>query len=303
MGKASRKKRQGAAGQSTKVKARPAPFVGRPFDGLADETEWVAMREILPAAAAPVTVTVPEGAEVDGRPVPAGEHEITLVTVLPAAMPAIHRDSGEVLVALQSRTSSGDASRDVVQAMYTALASDPGTSVNSVRPATADTPRLQDLLADGQELDVTVHEDFGFWLGEDATPEQKAALEEMNDSAVPMARVEGAPTAYWCHMSGRSYIRWILGQDEDSALDALARLRAADEHTLGEGTELLGAFRACGVLVPVIEVPADSGAGDHGDALAALQERYDAALATDEPLSAEERRAKSGLVSRQVTLR
>ncbi|WP_151523903.1 DUF5926 family protein [Serinicoccus kebangsaanensis] len=301
MGKASRKKRQGA-GQAA-PKARPAPFVARPFEGLSGETEWVAMREILPAASADVTVTVPDGTQVSGHDVPAGQQQVTLVTVLPGAMPAIHRDSGEVLVALQSRTSSGDASRDVVAAAFTALASDPGTSVNSVRPATTDTPRLQDVLETGQELDVAVHEDFGFWLGEDATEEMRAALEQMNESAVPMARVEGAPTAYWCHMSGRSYIRWILGQDEDTALEALARLQAAHEHTLGEGTDLIGAFRACGVLVPVLEVPADSSAEDHAEALAALQQRYDAALGQDAPLTQEERRAKNALVSRQVTLR
>ncbi|WP_298748559.1 DUF5926 family protein [uncultured Serinicoccus sp.] len=302
MGKASRKKRQ-AGGTQAQGSARPAPFVSRPFEGLADESEWVAMREILPAASAPVTLAVPEGTTVSGREVPAGEHEVTLVTVLPAAMPAIHRENGEVLVALQSRTSSGDASRDIVAAALTALAADPGTSVNSVRPATTDTPRLQDVLVEGQQLAVEVHDDFGFWLGEDASEEMTAALEQMNESAVPMARVEGVPTAFWCHMSGRSYIRWILDEDEDTALQALARLQAAHEHTLGEGTDLIGAFRACGVLVPVLEVPADSAAEDHAEALTALLERYAAALGQEAALTEPERRARNALVSRQVTLR
>ncbi|KUG51977.1 hypothetical protein AVL62_08600 [Serinicoccus chungangensis] len=302
MGKASRKKRQ-AGGTQAQGSARPAPFVSRPFEGLADESEWVAMREILPAASAPVTLAVPEGTTVSGREVPAGEHQVTLVTVLPAAMPAIHRENGEVLVALQSRTSSGDASRDIVAAALTALAAEPGTSVNSVRPATTDTPRLQDVLVEGQQLAVEVHDDFGFWLGEDASEEMTAALEQMNESAVPMARVEGVPTAFWCHMSGRSYIRWILDEDEDTALQALARLQAAHEHTLGEGTDLIGAFRACGVLVPVLEVPAGTGAEDHAEALTALQERYAAALGQDAPLTEPERRARNALVSRQVTLR
>ena len=302
MGKASRKKRQSTAGQ-TQTRAARAPFVARPFEGLADETDWVAMREILPAATATVTVSVPEGTQVAGTDVPAGEREITLVTVLPAAMPAVHREDGEILVALQSRTSSGDASRDVAQSILTALASAPGTSVNSVRPATADTPRLQDLLVDGQRLEVQVHQDFGFWLTEDATQEQQAALEQMNDTAVPMERVEGAPSAYWCHMSGRSYVRWILGEDEDTAVDALARLAAQGEHTFGEDTDMLGAFRACGLVVPVIEVPVGTEAGDHADALAQLQSRYEKALTSDGELSAEERRARNGLVSRQVTLR
>lgn len=302
MGKASRKKRQAAGGRGEQ-KAQRAPFVARPFEGLADEADWVAMREILPAATATVKVVVPEGTQVNGQEVPAGEHEVMLVSVLPAAMPAVHRDTGEVLVALQSRTSSGDASRDVAQAVLTALASEPGSSVNSIRPATADTPRLQDLLVEGQRLEVEVHDDFGFWLGEDATEDQKAALEQMNDTAVPMARVEGAPSAYWCHMSGRSYIRWILGQDEDTALEALSRLAAAGEHTLGDDTEMLGAFRAAGLLVPVIEVPADSEADAHGSALGELQARYEKALEQEGELSAEERRVRNGLVSRQVTLR
>lgn len=299
MGKASRKKRQSDGGSAP---AR-APYVARPFEGLADEPDWVAMREILPAAQAKVTVTVPEGTEVEGRPVPAGQHEVTLVSVLPAAMPAVHRDTGEVLVALQSRTSSGDASRDIAQALLVALAAEPGTSVNSVRPATADTPRLQDLLVEGQRLEVSVEQDFGFWLGPDATEEQKAALEQMNDTAVPMQRVEGAPSAYWCLMTGRAYIRWILGEDEDTATRAMARLQAAGTHTLGEGTELLGAFRANGLLVPVIEVDPSAEAASHAEALAALQQRYEEALASDAPLTVEERRARDGLVSRQVTLR
>jgi hypothetical protein len=299
MGKASRKKRQSE--QTTA--ARRAPFVARPFEGLPDEADWVAMREILPAATATVTVVVPEGTEVEGRAVPAGEHEVTLVTVLPGAVPAVHRDSGEVLVALQSRTSSGDASRDIAQALLAGLAAEPGSALSSVRPATADTPRLQDLLKDGQRLEVQVQQDFGFWLGEDATEEQKEALSQMNDNAVPMQRLEGAPSAYWCLMTGRAYIRWILGEDEDTATRTMARLQAAGEHTLGEDTDLLGAFRANGLLVPVLEVDPAAEPASHSAALAELQARYEQALASDEPLTAEERRARDGLVSRQVTLR
>lgn len=300
MGKASRKKR----GTTTGAPApKRAPFVARPFEGLANESEWVAMREILPAATAAVKVEVLEGTEVGGRPVPAGEHDITLVTVLPGAIPALHRDNGEVLVALQSRTSSGDASRDLVQAIFTALAAEAGASVNTVRPATADTPRLEDILVKGQELDPQVHQDFTFWLADNASDEQRAALEQMNDTAIPMEKVDGAPTAYWCHMTGRSYVRWILGEDEDAALQALARLQAAGEHTLGEGTELLGAFRANGLLVPVIEVDAEAESGTFSGALAELQSRYEAALGRSEALTAEERKARDGLISRQVTLR
>jgi hypothetical protein len=51
MGKASRR-RKGADQGSRAPRVEPAPFVPRPFEGLPGETDWVAMREILPAATA-----------------------------------------------------------------------------------------------------------------------------------------------------------------------------------------------------------------------------------------------------------
>lgn len=289
MGKASRRKRQ--AGGNKKV-AR-APFVNRPFEGLANEPDWVAMREIIPAGTAPVTM------QLDGE-----THEITLVTVLPGAVPAIHRADGEVLVALQSRTHSGDASRDTVLAAQTALATPPGNPVPAVPTATFETPRLQDTLTEGSELAVEVRDNFNFWINEeDATPEVLQSLEQTNEAAVPTVAVPGRPSTYWCKMGDRTYVRWILSEDEDVATTALARLQAAGEHTLGEGTALLGAFRAAGLLVPVLEVDPGTEPADLAGPLQELADRYAAALTKDEPLTPDERRARDGLVSRQVTLR
>lgn len=289
MGKASRRKRQT---EGKKAPAR-APFVNRPFEGLANETDWVAMREIIPAATAKVTM------ELNGTP-----QEVTLVSVLPGAMPAIHRADGEVMVAMQSRSHSGDASRDIVVAAQTALATEPGQPVPAVPTATADTPRLQDVLADGTELVVQVQDDFSFWIAEEeATPEVMESLEQTNAAAVPTVSVPERPSTYWCKMSDRTYVRWIVGEDEDAATKALARLQAAGEHTLGEGTALLGAFRAAGLLVPVLEVDPATDPADLTGPLQELADRYAAALAKDEPLTPEERRARDGLVSRQVTLR
>lgn len=289
MGKASRRKRQA---EGSKAPTR-APFVNRPFEGLANETDWVAMREIIPAATAKVTM------EFDGTP-----QEVTLVSVLPGATPAIHRADGEVLVALQSRTHSGDASRDIVLATQTALASEPGQPVPVIPTATAATPRLQDVLADGTELTIEVQDNFNFWINEeDATPEVLASLEQTNDAAVPTVAVPGRPSTYWCKMSDRTYVRWVLNEDEDVATTALARLQAAGEHTLGEGTTLLGAFRAAGLLVPVLEVDPSTDPADLSAPLQALADRYAAALTQDASLTPEERRARDGLISRQVTLR
>ncbi len=294
MGKASRRKRQNDDSGSAAI--RRAPFVGRPFEGLARETDWVAMREIVPAATADITVDLPGEGGSESR-------DVRLVTVLPGGMPALHRADGTVMVALQSRTHSGDGSRDIAQALLAAVALEPGTTLGSVPPATEATPRMQDLLPEGAELDLQVHPDFGFWLEEGASAEALAALEQMNAAAVPTERLEGVPSAFWCRMSDRAYIRWILPDDEDSATAAFARLQAADEHTLGEGTVLLGAFRAAGLLVPVLEVDREAAPADHAPALQELAGRYAAALARAEPLTADERRARDGLVSRQVTLR
>src|SRR5699024_9057732 len=231
-------------------------------------------------------------------------HEVTLASVLPGAMPAIHRANGEVLVALQSRTHSGDASRDIVLAAQTALATEPGQGVPAIPTATADTPRLQDVLAAGTELAVQVREDFNFWVAEeDATPEVLASLEQTNEAAVPTVAVPDRPSTYWCKMSDRTYVRWILAEDEDDATTAFARLQAAGEHTLGEGTALLGAFRAAGLLVPVLEVDPQTDPADLTEPLQALADRYAAALGKDDRLTPDERRARDGLVSRQVTLR
>jgi hypothetical protein len=95
----------------------------------------------------------------------------------------------------------------------------------------------------------------------------------------------------------------VLPDDEDAATDALARLHAAGEDSVGEGTRLLGAFRASGLLVPVWDLDPEKESSDYEDALTGFMTRYAAALASDAPLTADERRARSGLLSRQVTLR
>ena len=96
MGKASRRRTasrefQGSTRAAKDPAAQPAPFERRPFEGLAGETDWVALREILPAATAQVTVR-PEHVP-DGAP-----SEVTVATVLPLAWPGLHRADGTVLI-------------------------------------------------------------------------------------------------------------------------------------------------------------------------------------------------------------
>jgi hypothetical protein len=314
MGKASRRRKaQHQSPDSSRRRdpqAAPAPFVARPFEGLAGETDWVAMREVVPAATASIRFTVPpgsdgEGSDGDGDGVGTDEpREAAVVTVLPLAWPGLHRGDGTVMVALQSGSNSGDASRDVAQVLLAAANAEPGTPIPSAPQSTVGTPRLQDLVDGEAPFEVTVHEGFDFWVAESADLDEdgRASLERANEAAVPTVKLDSVASAYWCRIGERTHIRWILPQDEDAATDALARLHAADASTLGEDTRLLGAFRACGLLVPVWDLDPALEAGDYEDAMAQFGRRFDEAL-DGGPLSVDERRARSGLLSRQVTLR
>jgi len=300
MGKASKRRSTRSAGSRdpSGSRAAPAPFVVRPFEGLPGETEWVAMRELVPAATAQISLApaaVPEGSPATVA---------TIATVLPLAWPALHRNDGEVLVATQSGASSGDASRDLAAALLLALAADEGTPVVTVPPPTVETPRLQELLDLEAPFEVTVHDGFDFWVGEaELDDEGRESLQRANESSIPTSRVEGVPSAYWCDINGRTYVRWVLPHDEDAATDALARLLATDSSRLVDGSRLLGAFRASGLLVPVWEVPVDDDPGSFTDAVLTMQGRVDEALATQAALTPQERRARAGLLNRQVTLR
>ncbi|MEI2765016.1 MAG: DUF5926 family protein [Dermatophilaceae bacterium] len=288
MGKASRQRGR----RHTDAGPAPAPYVRRPFEGLPAETEWVAMRELLPAATAAVAVP-----GVPGCPT------VTMATMLPLAWPALHRGDGVILVATQG-SAGGDVSRDLAAALVAAAEAEPGTAVTTPPATTAATPRLQDLLDPAVPFQVTLHQGFDYWVGEAELDEQAtASMEQANAAVLPTARVEGAPSVYWTRHGERTYVRWVLGPDEDQATDGLARLLAADHGRLTPDSRLLGAFRAGGLLVPVWEVDPQASADALADPVGLLAPRLDEAIASRRPLDADQRRARNGLLSRQVTLR
>jgi len=270
-----------------------APPVTRPFQGLPGEPHWVALRELVPAATAPLSTT-------SGR-------AVTLASVLPGGVPAIVRANEEILLAVQLQTSSDDVSRDLGTALAAALEAPAGAPVDPgpIGGAGSAGPRLQELLDLGAPLEVTVRQDFGFWLeGTDAGEEAAAALQSANDAVLPTELLDGLGAAYWVRPSSeRAHLRWVRSEDEEPLLDALARLRAAETLTLGEGTRYAGAFRAHGLVVPVWDLPADAPAADWAGPAAQFEERLTAALSSSEPLTHDERRARAGLLSRQITLR
>ncbi|MGX5656729.1 DUF5926 family protein [Geodermatophilus nigrescens] len=270
-----------------------APPVTRPFEGLPGEPDWVALRELVPAATAPLTTT-------DGR-------HVTLASVLPGGAPALVRSNGEILLGVQLTASSDDVSRDLGTALAAALEAPAGAPVDPgpIGAAGSAGPRLQELLDLEKPLEVTVHEDFGFWLeGTDAGAAAMAGLQQANEAVLPTVRLDGLGAAYWVRPgSERAHLRWVRPEAEEPLLDALARLSAADELVLGEGTRYAGAFRAHGLVVPVWDLPADTPAEEWNGPAGEFAGRLEQALAASGPLSADERRARAGLLSRQVTLR
>jgi hypothetical protein len=302
MGKASRRRKTGSDNvrqtRTRDLSAAPPPFAARPFEGLTGETDWVAIREVVPAATATVTFA-------DGVGAVAGPRRATVTTVLPLGWAGLRRADGAVMVALQSGSTTGDASRDVAQVLLATAAAEPGMPLPSTPLATVATPRLQDVLDPDASFEVIVHEGFDFWVPDtgELDDDGKEALERANASAIPTTKMESAQAAYWCRAGERTYLRWVLPHNEDAATDALARLHAASATSMGEGTRLLGAFRACGLLVPVWDLDPKCAGADYEDALAQLAVRLHEALAQSGDLSSEERRARSGLLSRQVTLR
>ncbi|MFB7472843.1 DUF5926 family protein [Kitasatospora sp. NPDC056184] len=273
-------------------------LVHRPFEGLQGEADWVALRELVPAATVPLTLA-PEVAATATGEVPS----VTLATVLPLAWPALRRQDGSILLGLQTQSSSGDLSRDLADALELALATEPGTPV----PARRTVPggrRLQDLLDASAAFEPAVHTGFEFWLEDagTATGEVAASLERANASAIPTEKLTGVDAAYWCGTPDKNHLRWVMTVPEEQLLDALARLTAAEQSAIGPDTRLVGSFRAHGLTVPVWDLPLGMTAADCEKPAAEFAERLAATLADPAPLTADERRARANLVNRQVTL-
>ena len=82
-----------------------------------------------------------------------------------------------------------------------------------------------------------------------------------------------------------------------------AKLARAGELTLGTGTKFAGMFRAHGLLVPVWDLPTEAEPSSWEEPVAAFASRYATARESGTELDAEERRARAGLLGRQVALR
>ena len=86
-------------------------FVARPFEGMPDECDVIALRELVPAATAPLTLKD-------------GGRTVRLATLLPGAAPAMVRESGDIWLGLQVQHSYGNPARDLGAVLEAALATE-----------------------------------------------------------------------------------------------------------------------------------------------------------------------------------
>jgi hypothetical protein len=95
----------------------------------------------------------------------------------------------------------------------------------------------------------------------------------------------------------------VLPHDEDRVLDGLARLHAGHGERLVDGDRMIGMFRAHGLVAPVWDLPLGTGAAALEEPAARVAAALEEAMSSAEPLSSEERAARAGLASRQLTIR
>jgi hypothetical protein len=209
-----------------------------------------------------------------------------------------------VFVGLQVQGGSGDASRDVADALERAMATEPGQPITQP-PLPAPGRRLQDLIDLQAPLGVVVHSGFDFWLEgvEDRSPEVVASMERANEAVVPTTRLSSVEAAYWCQIGEKYHLRWVMPHEEDALLNALARLHVAGADRIGKDSRYVGAFRANGLVVPVWDLEPGTTADALEDPAVVFAGRLAEAMADESPLDDPQRRALAGLRSRQLTLR
>ncbi|MEV0677082.1 DUF5926 family protein [Actinosynnema sp. NPDC050436] len=272
-------------------------IVARPFQGLAAETELIALREFVPSA----TVALP--LKEAGR-------EVVLASVLPMAAAALVRADGTAFVGLQVQTRSGDLSRDLARAVQWVLTAEVGEALPVVGPDDGTNPgRLQDLLDADATVTPELHTDFAWWMppGNEPTGDVALSLERANAAILPTERVDapGVRAAYWVDAGDKAHLRWVRPEPEEQLLAALARLSVRGELDLGEGSRYAGSFRAHGLLVPVWDLDREMHSSEWASPAEGLGKRLLDALSSldGEPLTEAERRSRDGLRGRQITLR
>ncbi len=289
----SRRQAKLAARAAERAKLQKDP---RPFSGFAIEPDLIAMQEFVPSARFEATV---KGID----------RKVSIVTVLPGAVHALLRsaeDGGEAMVALQTQHRGDNPNRDLAFALNWVKTAEPGQTLE-VGLADGTEPDLKEILDADAVPNIEIAQNFDWWLTDAHrdNPQVAATLRQANDSVLPSYRVDADITgaAWWIDPGEKAHIRWVRPETEGEGLKALARLLAAGELHLGEGSKLAGVFRTHGVLVPVWDLDNSKDHSEWAAGLEALDKKYAAALANKDELTADEQKARQTIVSREVTIR
>ena len=136
----------------------------RPFEGLAAECDLVALREFVPSATAPGNTVA--GLVRVGEP-PTG------------------------YVATQVQFQGPDPAADIAAAILWTQSAEPGESLTTAESAEGG-PRLADVIDADAQLELTVHQDFDWWVPEGVQPDPQVAatIEQAKQAIMPSARLD-----------------------------------------------------------------------------------------------------------------
>ena len=232
---ASRARAGPASGTRPATAARSVPrrvrLVTRPFEGLPGEGDWVAMREIVPAATATVRTTAEHGAPRGHRRHRAA-HGMAGACAAPTAS-VLRRppDAGRF-----RRRRAGTPRH----ALLAALAAEPGTPVGPGElPGRA--PGCRTCSSSAPPFEVAVHAGFDFWLAgvDDDRAEVRESMERANAAVVPTRRLRvGRGGLLVRDQRAPAPALGARRTPRTRLLDGLARLHAADRSSLGRGLAL-----------------------------------------------------------------
>lgn len=286
----------------------------RPFaDVPAAECDLVAMRAFIASATAQVSFA--EGFS--------AANEADFATILPGAVPGLVRSrdaaiwgergaakgdaNGKVtqgLVALQTNPEPVDLAGSLASALTWAASAKPGAEFRDGKAAKS----LAEIVDPAKPLEVVVYDNFSWWFGDDAevNPKVQAMLDRANETIMPTARLtpkSGIGAPWWVDAGDRAHLRWVRPEPEEVLMKALARLHAAGQLTMGEGSRFAGSFRTHGLVVPVFDLDNEMHPDEWYHGLDKLDAWFGEALADDSELTAAERGSRAGIIGRQVTLR
>ncbi|GAA4682217.1 DUF5926 family protein [Gordonia humi] len=284
-----------AARKARQAASLAAPV--RPFEGLAAECDLVAMQTFIASG----TAHLPFAPGFDAK------HPVDLATVLAGAVFAdVRTDTDGVrgYAALQTDPQPEDGRASLTSAIAWAAAGAPGDQYDAEPTDLA----LTDVIDPAASIEITVHENFDWWFAADQTPDPqiKAMLERANDTILPTARLtpaSGIGAPWWVDAGEKAHLRWVRPEDEDTLLNALARVHAAGSLTLGAGSRFAGVFRTHGLLVPVFDLDVEAHHAEWKAGLDTFDEALIEALADTSELTGAERGSKAGIIARQVTIR